>query len=102
MQPQYRTMADVRRANAANGFHFFDASTLRFFASRIGRTLYGGRYFITSEQFISYSDPSYSGDRLYTVREVQPDGSIETVGEFQQYETNAQARAAIRNLLATN
>jgi hypothetical protein len=88
----YRTMADVRQANKDAGYHWFDSSTLGFFGSVIGRTLYGGRYFISSEQ-------GPNGIRAYTVREVEADGGIETVGDFQQYETAAQARAAIKQLL---
>ena len=89
----YRTMDDVRRANAAIGSHWFEPSTLRFFNSRPGRTLYGGRYFVTSER---YDDDH---PRLYTIREVTPDGNIETVGEFQAYATNAEAVREIKRLL---
>ena len=93
----FRTMAEVRAANAAIGHQFFDAGSLRFFDSRIGRTLYGGRYFITSEQF--HGSDGYTAPRMYTVREVMPDGKIETVADFQKFDTNEQARAAIRRLL---
>ena len=88
----FKSMSDVRRANKDAGYHWFDSSTLGFFGSHVGRTLYGGRYFISSEQ------PPY-GPRRYTVREAEPDGGIETVGGFQQYETRAQALAAIKQLL---
>lgn len=33
--------------------------------------------------------------RKYTVREACPDGTIDTVGEFQQYRTLAQAKANV-------
>ena len=100
----YRTMADVRSANAAAGHHWFDPATLRFFRSRVGRTLYAGRYFITSEQM----SPSYDRStdtwhyfpRRWSIRIANDDGSIDTVGEFDQYESYAQARAAIRKLTA--
>lgn len=87
-------MNEVERANADLGHHWFEPSTKRFFRSRIGDTLYGGRYFISSEQFHE------AAPRLYTVREANPDGSIDTVGEFQAYDTRTQAVAAIRKLLA--
>lgn len=86
-------MNEVRRANKDRGHHWFEPSTLRFFRSRVGDTLYGGRYFVSSEQF----DDGYP--RLYTVREAMSDGSIETVGEFQEYETRDQAIRAIKALL---
>ena len=83
----FYTTNDIERVYSG---HFFDADTKRFFRSRIGETVYGGRYFITSEQFDSRSP------RLYTVREVSADGqNITTVGDFQQHATRAQALAAI-------
>ena len=90
------TMADVRAANRDAGFYFFDRGSMQSFDSTVGRTLYGGRYFITSDQF---HGGGIRGPRLYTVREVRPDGSIETVGELQQFETNASAVAEIKRLL---
>lgn len=89
----FETIEDVKRANAACGHHFFDATTLRFFRSRIGRTLYAGRFFVTSEQFED------GWPRLYTVREAMPDGSIETLGKFQGFETREAAVAAVRRLV---
>jgi hypothetical protein len=95
----YNSMTDVRRANANRGHHWFDPETLQFFRSRVGRTLYGGRYFISSEQNKGYYPEYYCYPRMYTVRVVNADGSIDTVGEFQAYETRAQAIAAIKRLL---
>lgn len=89
----FRTMADVKQRNAEIGHHFFDADTLRFFSSRIGGQLFGGRYFITSERY------DQTTPRRYTVRLVNPDGSIDTVGEFQQYATLDAARRAVSTLL---
>jgi hypothetical protein len=68
----FKTIADVRAANKAIGHHFFSRETMRHWRSRIESSLYGGRYFVTSEQ---------GGDdkpRIYKVREVRPDGSIAT------------------------
>lgn len=45
----YKTLADVRAANAAAGFRFFDRGTMKFWNSRIESTLIRGRFFITSE-----------------------------------------------------
>jgi hypothetical protein len=90
----FETMYDVRLANRQAGHHFFEGGTLGFFKSRIGTELYGGRYFITSEQFDS------NAPRLYSVREVSPNGHINTVGKFQEYGSSASARTAIRRLLS--
>jgi hypothetical protein len=87
-------MSDVRSVNARAGQHWFEPATMRFFRSRVGDTLYGQRYFVSSEQF------DYNSPRLYTVRELNDDGGIDTVGEFQGYTTRAQAIGAIRRLLA--
>ena len=88
----YSTVGEIEAHHRATGKHFFDAAAKRFFNSRIGQAVYGGRYFITSERF------DHNSPRLYTIRECV-NGSIETVGEFQAYESSAQARAAIKRLL---
>jgi hypothetical protein len=88
------TIDDVKRANRRAGGHWFSPDTLRFFRGRVGRTLYGGRFFVSSEQF------DHDSPRLYTVREVRDGGKdIATVGEFQAYRTNGDAVKRIRELL---
>jgi hypothetical protein len=84
----YRSMDEVR---AAHHGHWFDASTLRFFRSRVSDTIYGGRFFVTSEQ---------DGDhpRRYTIRVAHPEGAIDTVGAFQQYATGSGAHKAAQRL----
>lgn len=92
----YADMSEVRAANARAGFHFFDPDTLRFFGSRIGGTLYGGRYFVTSER-----DPhgvAWNGERRYTVRAVESDGRVHTVGAFGAYGSRATAVRAAQAL----
>ena len=84
----------VSEANVA-GSHFFDKKTLRFFGSRILRTIYGGCYFITSEKD-TYRD---TNPRLYTIRKYEGGLGIETVGEFGQYTTKAQAVSAVKKLI---
>ncbi len=66
---------------------------MRFFHSRVGEYGYqgpGGVYFVSSERF------SRDYPRLYTVRRQDPDGSIETVGEFQSYKSRSGAHAAAK------
>lgn len=85
----FKNMADVKAANKAIGHHFFDKDAMRFFNSRIEGELYGGRYFVTSEQFVD-SD-GVAAPRKYTIREVKEDGRIDDASEFQQF---ASLRAA--------
>lgn len=84
------TLGDVERLNASSGHHFFDADTLRFFRSRIdyGYGLMHGRYFITTEK-------DGSNPRRASIRAAMDDGSIETVGEFQQFASPAAAVKAL-------
>jgi hypothetical protein len=97
MTTQFTDMDDVRRANAAIGHHWFDPDTLSFFSSRVGDTLYGGRYFVSSEKPPA-SLMTWDGQRRYTVREALPDGKVQTVGEFGEWPTRAAAVARARYL----
>lgn len=90
---EWNDMEEVKTANAVAGRHWFEPSTMRFFRGRVGRTLYGGQYFVSSEQFDEHSP------RLYTVRVARENGAIGTIGEFQGYPTRGAAIAAIHVLL---
>lgn len=105
VEPHYRTLEDIRRRNAALGHHWFSADTMRFFSSRVQERIYvakdGRAFFVTSERSGGCNPGSYDirytvPRRLYTVRVANLDGSIDTVGEFQQYTTGRQAHAAAR------
>lgn len=92
----WHTLQDVRNAHTG---HWFDASTLRFFSSRLPdpyTRLIGGRYFVSSEQY----RPLYGAPeaRMFTIREVMSDAKVETVGEFQGYSTRRAAERAARDL----
>lgn len=92
-----QTADDLKKYAAARGSHFFDPDTMRFFSSRIleGVTVHDGRaYFVTSERDNYTNQP-----RRYTARYMAAGAHISKVGVFQQYETAAQARAAIRNAI---
>ncbi len=86
---KFSSMAEVRKANKAAGFHWFERSTMRFFQCRIESRLLKGRYFISSEQ-------GPSGERLFTLRQVEADGGVDTVGDFQAHRTKADAKRALR------
>lgn len=90
----YHTIDDVKIANRESTQpYWFSPDTLRFFGSRIGRTLYDGRYFLTSEQ------RDHESPRRYTIRQAMPDGTIETVGEFQAYATRAEALMHLQGII---
>ena len=95
------TIWDIRRANAAAGFHYFDRPTMRFFDSRVLPTVHTNGHrvlFVTSERDDHRAKPK---PRLYTVREFDPTTArIDTVGDFQGYTTARQAHAAARAELA--
>ena len=97
--PAYGDMEAIKRANARAGHHFFEASSMRFFASRVGSKVYGGRYFVTSEQFRDYESRWFE-HRRYTIRECDLEGHVRTVGDFQGFGTAAQARSAIKLILS--
>ena len=68
----------IEYKNRTNGTgHWFDADTMRFFGSRIGIARKKGDdfYFVSSEK------PPH-GPRRYSVRKMDINGKIETVGEF--------------------
>jgi len=88
----WRTVAEIRAANAAIGHHWFDPSTMRFFGSRVVPGIIGGRYFISSEL-----PPSEC--RAYALRVADDRGAVATVGDFARYPTLAAARAAARALV---
>ena len=89
----YKNLLEARQRHERNGGCFFSDSTKRFFASRWGDTLYGGRYFITSEA----DKPRL--DRVWTVRDVDEEGNISVVGKFGQYRSWKYARRAVARLL---
>lgn len=80
---------EIRRANEAAGHYFFSEGAMRFFRSRVHDEVYGAGFFVTSEA--APDEP-----RFYTVRFAQPDGSISTVGEFQQWASYSAAHATAK------
>lgn len=83
----FRTIADIRAANKAAGFHFFDRDTMKFFGTTVYRQVYGGRYFVTHERsfMVEHSlgmDPS----RPFIVRRLADGGRIETIAAFPTLE----------------
>lgn len=84
----YRTLADLRAANAANGFHFFERGTMKFWKSRIESTLIRGRFFITSEDTWGFGSAPVR--RIYAVRHANDDATITTVRRFMRNKDDAR------------
>lgn len=92
----WKSIEEIRLANRKAGRHFFDADTLQFFSSSIYGEIYGGRFFITSEQD---SNSHYTYPRKWSIRAASNNGaSIDTIGEFQAYDTLEEAQQAVRFL----
>ena len=96
--PYFWRMYQLERFHTDRGFYFFSKDSMRFFASRIQTTPpYKGRVFVTSERN-TFSD----APRYYTVRCIRPDGSIETIGDFQGFESRYDAHRFAESYAAQN
>ena len=77
--------------------HWFDKDTMRFFNTELPARGYldidGDIWFVTGE-----TGPD--GKKRFTLRRMQPNGSIGTFGEFQQYRERSDALAALHDHLA--
>ena len=76
--------------------HWFDKETCQFFRSRLSQRSWckgDFAYFISSEEGCSLA-------RMYTIRVFDRRfGGIKTVGEFQQYITSSEAKAALKKII---
>lgn len=88
----FSSVEQIRLYSLSIGHHWFSPSTMRFFGSKVYPDLVGGRYFISSEK--NFDDSK----RLYTLRMVTDDGTIDTVGKFQEFASLRQARKALKAL----
>lgn len=83
----------IKISNANHGFHFFSASAMRGFKTRVSPKVYqgvGGIYFVTSEAL-------GNGPRLYTVRQFEPStGRVKTISDFWQVSKSYANRSAKR------
>jgi len=101
------SMLDIERAHRG---HWFDASALRFFRSRLPQYGYalpnGGSVFVSSEQFVSYTPDYHTSPRAWTVRVQGPGGDIEHTPDvpgltFQAWETRGRADTFARRFCRT-
>ncbi len=85
------TIIDIMKSHKANGGHFFDKDTMRYFQSKCYPEVFGD-YFITSEV-------SPEGEMRYTLRHFsREDWSITTVGDFFAYKNLSDAIEEARTL----
>ena len=80
-----------------NAGYWFSPDTLRFFGSRIywhTLTATNDGYF-----FISSEDNFDRTEKRYTVRYVNADYDIDTVGEFNGYASYQHAKTALKNIV---
>ena len=81
-------ISEIIREHENSGRHFFSPGAMRYFNSRIS-SYTRGRLFISSER------QDYETPRLYTVRRLEADGGISTVGDFQEYDSLYKAKKAL-------
>ena len=81
----FHNINEIIALNKRAGNHFFSKESMRFFSSRVHSEVYNGRFFVTSEKF------DWKSPRLYTVRKIESDGSITTIGDFQGFDTRSKA-----------
>ncbi len=93
----YTTTAQIKQANAKAGGKWFSKNNMEYFNTIIVRQVFGGRYFITSER--DGWGMAWDGRRRYSIRMVDEDAQIETVGEFGQYATKEAAIKAARRIV---
>ncbi len=95
--PYFWTMWQLQRHHENFGYHFFSEGTKQHFNSRIQKIPpYKGRVFVTSERM---------GDRYprrYSVRYIDADGTIMTVGGFQAFESRYDAHAFAKEWATEN
>ncbi len=84
----FKTMSEVKAANTAAGMCWFSRQTMKFWHSKIESGLLKGRYFITSED--SFAIDGRTPERIFAVREVQPDANIKTLESFLRSKQEAK------------
>lgn len=85
------TIADVKRINRQNGYHFFDADTMRFWGTSMVSELFPNNTFVTADDNYDRSK------KLYTVRLFNEDtGDIKTVCGFQRFASLDEAVSAAK------
>lgn len=85
----FSNIMQIKEANKKLGRHFFSDETMRFFGSKIVSDLLWHKYFVTSDDNFDRTT------KLFTIRVAGADGEVDTVGEFGEFETLADALVAV-------
>lgn len=89
----WKTLAEIKRANKAAGRFWFEPATLQFFRSIVHDDVYGGRLFISSEQFEA-SDGT-KAPRTWSIRVCHDDGEIHTLDK-RKYKSLNEAEQTVK------
>lgn len=71
----YHNLSTFIDYHKSQGFHFFDANTMRCFKTNLLNGFYGKCVFVTS-------DADWNGNRIYSVRVALDSGSVYTYGKY--------------------
>ena len=102
----------VEKRNTETGHYFFNAENMRGVSCRVLELawrkdcliseipVHDEIYFITSEADRDSFTYHKGCVRAYTVRKLRSDGSIETIGDFQEHATKREAQKAIYEIVS--
>lgn len=91
---------DIEEIKGLHKGYFFSKSAVNFFKSRVAKQGYQNE--ITGDVYFTTSEQCPNSERKYTVRKlVAATGSVNTVGEFQDFDTLQDATGAAKDY-ATN
>lgn len=96
LEPVDAAYIKMAYGNLRPGGHFFDRDTMRFFNTRMGEAWRVGDVFL----FVT-SEVRPHGNRSYSVRQMNSDGNITTVGEFCKM-TRSAAIKQLRETVKAN
>lgn len=91
----FKSISEVKAANAAKGFYFFSPGTMKFFKSKVVSALLFGRYFITSEIF---EGSDYKKYKTFKIRYVENSANIKTPDQ-PKFSTMQQAKDYLKKHL---
>ena len=87
----FANLSSFVQKNQESGRHFFDKDAQQWFESIIYPQLYGGRYFVTSEQWVGSEAIS---PRKWTVRRANDDGGVDDIGPFNRLDRDVAVMLA--------
>jgi hypothetical protein len=92
----FRSISAIKCANKEAGGYFFSAASMRFFRSVVEPEVYGGRLFVTSEQFVASDGTEFP--RAWKLRCACDDGEVATLDDVE-CDSLEDAKAAAQRLL---